>query len=134
MNNYWRLVQLYNYTTTSTITGNYWQLLQPKLLTTGTTIQLLQPVQLLAIIGNCYNYKQLLETSTTTVPSRKRAHYRMSAHPHFGLNFLLRSSVYSNMRPCDPRERGPMGSAPNTNTNIGPRFGMGRYSRYQYHI
>ena len=24
----------------------------------------------------------------------------MSAHPHFGLNFLLRSSVYSNMRPC----------------------------------
>ena len=22
--------------------------------------------------------------------------------PHFGLNFLLRSSVYSNMRPCVP--------------------------------
>ena len=36
-----------------------------------------------------------------TVPSRKRAHYGMLAHPpHFGLNFLLRSSVYSNMRPC----------------------------------
>ena len=22
--------------------------------------------------------------------------------PHFGLNFMLRSSVYSNMRPCVP--------------------------------
>ena len=40
---------------------------------------------------------------TYTVPSRKRAHYRLSAHPplwaHFGLTFLLRSKVYSNMRP-----------------------------------
>ena len=35
-----------------------------------------------------------------TVHSRKRAHYRISAHPHFGLNLLLRSNVYSNMRPC----------------------------------
>ena len=29
-----------------------------------------------------------------TVPSRKRAHYEISAHPHFRLNFL------GNMRPC----------------------------------
>jgi hypothetical protein len=36
----------------------------------------------------------------TTVPSRKRTHYGMSALPHFWLNFLLRSNVYWNMRPC----------------------------------
>ena len=30
----------------------------------------------------------------------KEAHYGMSAHPNFGLKFLLRSSVYSNMHPC----------------------------------
>ena len=29
-----------------------------------------------------------------TVPSRKSAHYGMSAHPLFWLNFLLRSKVY----------------------------------------
>ena len=34
---------------------------------------------------------------------RKRAHYGRSAHPpppNFGLNFLLRSNIYSNMCPC----------------------------------
>ena len=35
-------------------------------------------------------------------PHERGPHYGMSAHPHFGLNFLLRSSVYSNMRPCVP--------------------------------
>ena len=35
-----------------------------------------------------------------TVPSWKRTHHRISAYPHFGLNFLLRSNVYMNMRPC----------------------------------
>ena len=40
-----------------------------------------------------------IDRSENTVPSRKRAHCGMSAHPHFGLNFLLRSSVYSRMHP-----------------------------------
>jgi hypothetical protein len=39
-------------------------------------------------------------TGANTVPLRKKAHYGMSAHPHVWLNFLLRSNVYSNMRPC----------------------------------
>ena len=35
------------------------------------------------------------------VPSQKRAHYGISDHtPHFGLNFLLRSNICSNMYPC----------------------------------
>ena len=40
------------------------------------------------------------EPISIIVPSQKRAHYGISAHPHFVLNFLLRSSVYSNMCPC----------------------------------
>ena len=38
-----------------------------------------------------------------TVPSRKRAHYGMSTHPPLWAqlyDFLLRSNVYLNMRPC----------------------------------
>ena len=35
-----------------------------------------------------------------TLPSRKRAHYGISTHPHFGLNFLVNSNVHSNIRPC----------------------------------
>ena len=32
-----------------------------------------------------------------TVPSPKRAHYGILAHPHFGLNFLLRSEIYRTL-------------------------------------
>ena len=48
-------------------------------------------------LGNATNITELFisELFLDTVPSRKRA------PPPFGLNFLLRSSVYSNMRPCE---------------------------------
>ena len=61
------------------------------------------------MILNCHNAFQVhvtisLPSSTkaiqNTVPSQKRAHYGILATPHFGLNFLLRSNVYLNMRPC----------------------------------
>ena len=39
-------------------------------------------------------------TVAITVPSRKRAHYGMSAHPPIWVQFLRRSNVYSNIRPC----------------------------------
>ena len=51
----------------------------------------------------CSGIQDLFNTATfikITVPSRKRAHYEMSAHPPLWLNFLLRSSAYSNMCPC----------------------------------
>ena len=33
------------------------------------------------------------------VTAQKKVLYGMSAHPYFGLNFMLRSSVYLNMCP-----------------------------------
>ena len=39
------------------------------------------------------------ETAGLTVVSRKKAHYGLSTHPQFCLNFLLRSKTYLKERP-----------------------------------
>ena len=53
-------------------------------------------------IRNLRFLDSLVAYAPYTVSSRKRAHYGMLTHPpppQFWLNFLLRSKVYSNMRP-----------------------------------